>query len=348
MVFLCLCCEQCVFNSGTKVSATERWKLRQLMKMVQSSDARLCGPSNWGDCLILLLLCFSLWRPVKLALSETHTHKHTHAHAHTQNAHWRTGGAGGKESGDGKTAFRKKKERSLRPPPEEMRRQAERGGGGWRKLCACVNAHMCLCVSECQSSSGCQTSVIDHKPTQPSCCWGLSLNRCTSFTLTDLLLMIQYIRARSLARARARGHVSASLSLVHRAQRVLDDFHVSVRWSTVSHSHWSGKKKKKRPSRVDSSRSLLSSAPNSFSTIWVRTLCPTHVWTLIVPHCAHSFIILTADALHLNSSPTYPKVLQHCFAHFCVCVLLGFFYFYFIFYLKYPQKQVQFRPEDIT
>lgn len=49
---------------------------------------------------------------------------------------------GGKESGDGKTAFRKKKGGSLRPPPEEMRRQAEEEGRGvnvWRKQqCECV------------------------------------------------------------------------------------------------------------------------------------------------------------------------------------------------------------------
>lgn len=47
----------------------------------------------------------------------------------------------------------------LRPPPKEMRRQAEEGG-------ECVEEAVC----ERQSSSACQTSVIDHKPTQPSLC----------------------------------------------------------------------------------------------------------------------------------------------------------------------------------
>lgn len=61
----------------------------------------------------------------------------------TQQRVWKDRGSrGGNESGDGKTAFRKKKGGSLRPPPEEMRRQAEEEGRGvnvWRKQqCECV------------------------------------------------------------------------------------------------------------------------------------------------------------------------------------------------------------------
>lgn len=111
--FLCLCCERCVFNLGTKVSATEKWKLQQLMKMVWSSDVRLCGLSNWVDCLIPLPLRFSLWRPVKLTIAENNMHR-------------RIGGARGKRVEMEKRRLGRKGA-SLRPPPKEMRRQAEEG-----------------------------------------------------------------------------------------------------------------------------------------------------------------------------------------------------------------------------
>lgn len=148
--------------------------------------------------------------------------------------HRRIGGAGGKESGNGKTAFRKKKEGIY---AHRLKRWEDRQRRG-----ECVEEAVC----ECQSSSGCQTSVIDHKPTQPSRCWGLSLNRCTSFTFAHIYLytLIQCIHVCRWPHLR-----TSRLSLVHRAQTCLGCFPCSGWWSTVSHSHWSENK----TSQVDSS-----------------------------------------------------------------------------------------------
>lgn len=166
------------------------------MKMVYSSDIRWCGLSNWRDCLIPLPQRFSLWRPVKLAISENNMHR-------------RIGGEGGKESGDRKTAFRKKREGVYAHCLKRWEDRQRRG--------ECVEEAAC----ECQSSSACQTSVIDHKPTQPLRCWGLSLNRCTSFTLSHIFLytLIHYIHVCRWTHLR-----TWSLSPLHRAQTSLGCF----------------------------------------------------------------------------------------------------------------------------
>lgn len=123
------------------------------MKMVQSSDARLCGPSNWGDCLIPLP---SVFLSLKACQTRTRRKKKEKERKKkkTQQRVWKDRRSrGGNESGDGKTAFRKKKGGSLRPLPEEMRRQAEEEGRGvnvWRK-------QQCECVWVC-------VSAIAHQP----------------------------------------------------------------------------------------------------------------------------------------------------------------------------------------
>ena len=91
----------------------------------------------------------------------------------------------------------------------------------------------------------------------------------------------------------------------------LDDFHVAEgdpQWVTLIDQ-------KIKPVFV---LMLLSRPPWLFSlwTIWERTFSPTHVWTHVIPRCAHRFVILTADAVHLNISihhPLTPRVLQHFF-----------------------------------
>lgn len=133
-------------------------------------------------------LCFSLWRPVKLALGGRRRKKKERRRKHN-NAYGRTGGA---EEGTRVAMERRhlgrKKEGVYAHRLKRWEDRQKRRGGGW--MCGGSSS---VSVCECHSPSACQTSVTDRKPTQPLCCWGLSLNRCTFFTLTHRL-MIQYIR----------------------------------------------------------------------------------------------------------------------------------------------------------
>ncbi len=121
-----------------------------------------------------------------------------------------------------------------------------------------------------------------------------------------------------------------SLSLVRGAQTRLGWFPCSGGWSTVSHSHWSENKKKKNSHAgglfMLKLPSPLSWAPGCFSSALAqpeRALSAQPTFEPILSlTLAHSFVILAADALHLNSSPTFPRGLYQGSVHF-------FFFFWF-------------------
>ena len=120
-------------------------------------------------------------------------------------------------------------------------------------------------------------------------------------------------------------------------KQVLDDFHAvqgDPQWVTLIDQ-------KIKPVSILMVPSPHSWAPNCFSSALaqseLRSLSPAHVWTLIIPHCAHSFVILTADALHLNSSSTLPRGLHQGFWFFCVCVFCFVLFWVFFFTSGTPQ-----------